>query len=157
MPQQVQEARRPIRRDPEPRRIHGTSPAFTRLKNRRPDRHYVVVNPNDPDAMAEYTAQGYVVEITSNDKDALTFEAGVTSKEGEPLSQRGGITMSIDKEEHARIIREGADGQSGLNLADIIERKLTVNRALSDPLRGMSGLMGSHGIPFITFDDKPDK
>jgi len=152
---QPQEIRKPIvRKDPVGRRVHGTSPVYTKLKNPDPRRYYVNVNTGDPDAMAEYKVMGYTPEVKT--PDGVDYAAGGCSRPGEPLQQRGSMLMSIDRAEHEKILRYGPDGQSGLELADQFEERLATNRAMFDPVRGMHGIMGRSGRQVLATESMKD-
>jgi hypothetical protein len=137
--QQSQDVPRSIakRKDPGVRSVFGASPMYSTLKNKRSDRDYCLVNPGDSETFSKYESLGWIPEVRT--KDCALPISGCTAKEGEPIRVMGQLLMSIDKEAHQRIIREGEDGQSGLNAADELEQRLIRNRMIDDPSRNLRG------------------
>lgn len=121
------------RTDPRPRHIDGSA-VWARLKNARPDRHYVYVNKGDTEALAYYDSIGYEVETLQ--PGGVHPAGGKTGQVGQPIEVRGLVLHSIDIERHRQIVLEGPDGDSGQLGADRVE-DIIVDRNGIDPLRGM--------------------
>lgn len=136
-------ARRGRRRDPKKRAVDGSA-AWTRLENRRDDRHYVLVYSGDGAefGVPYYESLGYSIETVQ--PGGVALKAGRTSKNGEPVSFRGHVLMSISTEDYEDIVEYGPDGQSGQVGADEIEDRMVDRSKGVDLLRGMGGLTGVH-------------
>lgn len=88
---------------------------YDHLVNRRPDRHYVAVNPNDEMALSEYQAKGYDYERTGS-PDAVRAAVGRVSKDGEIVTVLGQLVMSCSIEDWK------ANFASGQGIADEFDR-----------------------------------
>lgn len=129
---------RPARRDPQARPVDGVAP-WARFVNKRPDRHYVGVYMGDPDAMALYPSIGFVPEIY--EQGGVQPAGGMTGKIGDQIIARGHLLMSCSLERWKEIQQYGADGDTGYELAEQIERKILDRKGEHDPIRGPNGRM----------------
>lgn len=129
---------RPLRKDPKPRHLDGSA-VWSRLVDRKDDRHYVYVNKGDPDALATYEAAGYDVEVLK--EGGVRPAGGRTCQIGAPIEMRGLVLHSCSMERKRQIELEGIDGDSGQLEADRIEEHI-VDRRGFDPLRGMHNRIG---------------
>ena len=99
------------------------------LENRDPDRHYVYAYLGDDHLGFEYYRDlGYRTETHHPDG---VRPGGSSGKQDEEITFRGHVLMSIDNETREEIDRYGADGMSGLELADKIEAKISGNKSRS--------------------------
>jgi len=129
------------RRDPKPRHIDGSAP-WTRLKNRDPDKHYVLVYAGDgaEHGVDYYHSIGY--EVVEQEASGPSLTAGRTTAPGQPVSMRGHILMACTKARHDEILSYGPDGDSGQVEADDIERRIVDRESGRDLLRGLHGPRG---------------
>lgn len=142
------------RRDPRARNIDGSSTAWTAIKNRDPEKHYVLVSvaaeEHGPDW---YESIGYSVEVYGGE-DGISLKGGRSTKDkGSPIEMRGHLLMSCPLETKERIEREGPDGDSGQLEADRVEKLLSLNRNKGsgrDTLRGI----GIRGEDYIEFENQ---
>ena len=120
------------RSDPRPRRFEASHDGV-KVKNRDPSKHYVGVNTPQ---IEEYAENGYIIEVVR--KGGPMFGIGLTAKDGDPVSYRGHILMSIDKAEMKRQESEGSlDGLGkGQQWADEVEERILMRNG-QDPLRGI--------------------
>jgi hypothetical protein len=116
------------------------------LENEDPNRKYLLANRNDERTMMVYRYMGFVPE--EYQPGGLRFKGGPTVKEGEELSYRGHVLMSISKEKWAEIQEVGYDGSSGWRMADEIEEKILDRHAGMDAIRGI-GVRGQTGKPLL--------
>ncbi len=123
------------RKDPRPRSHDGANTG-SRLVNKRPDRHYVLVSP-DAETLGEYRARGFKVEVA--EEGGVRF--GVqTTKFGETLEYKSQVLMSLSLEEKAELDQHGEEGDTGWALADRVENAILDKRqAIRDTMRGLHG------------------
>lgn len=124
----------PVRRDP--KRHIDPEMQFGNVAGRDPSRKYVLANPNDPDRGVDYYLSiGYVIEAPT---DGGPRVVGGSKKDG-TWTFRGQVLMSVDIERWTEIQEVGADGRTGLALADLLEQKI-VKPGGVDGVRGMAGV-----------------
>lgn len=104
------------------------------LENLDEKRHYVGVYAQDQDSLARYEGEGYVVETLR--EGGPRYRGYSTAKEGEPVTFRGHILMSIDKEELAENI---AVRQAN---CDAIQRKMKSKKDEDQRIDGRYGVPG---------------
>lgn len=96
------------RKDPSPRFADGADYG-THLKHSDPTRKYVLINPNDQAMGIEfYEELGYTIERSR--PQGPKFFAGKTCKDGDVITFRGHVLMSIDKKTHEELRENGAPG-----------------------------------------------
>lgn len=133
----------PVRRDPVPRRANGGFDKF-RVMNCNPERHYVAVYKNSDDMGPEYfEALGYDIERLT--EHGPRFLVGRGAKQGEPVECQGHVLMSCPNEVRQEIVANGADGVSGQNWVDEIDKKLLKPGGI-DAGRGL-------GAPYMSFEN----
>jgi len=99
-----------LRKDP-PTSRDVTGTAFGgKIVGGDPTRRYVGVFAKDETALERYFSEGYQIEKSRQDGPNLT--TGITCKDGDPLTWRGNVIMSIPKDEYAR---QQADRQQTLD------------------------------------------
>lgn len=110
------------RKDP-PRRRSFTGYDPTKLLSPDPGKKYKFVDPSAKiDGVRSHESRGWTVVL--NSKDGPKLEIGGSGKSAEPVEYDGLVLMSIDREEFARIQREGQHGESGQELLDEIDRQI---------------------------------
>lgn len=112
--------------DPARRHVNGISP-WTLIKDRDPDRHYVLAGPPGSDFGPEYyQALGYEIETLR--PGGPHFAAGITGKIGEAVTYRGQhVLMSCSMEDY-ETRREHGDG-IGIGLAGYAEIMKRIRRS----------------------------
>ncbi len=114
--------------DPVSRTASGVRP-WDRIRNQDPTRHYVLANPNDNDTgVAYYLGLGYEVERWR--KDGPVPLVAHTLKDGDEITVKGQVLMSISNDDHLKIDEEGRA------YVDELERKM-VKPGGVDGLRGL--------------------
>lgn len=141
-----------IRKDPRQRHVSGQAhtfdgtPAWTKLVNRRPDRHYVLVYKagGESNLTGRYLELGYEVEKWGDPADKTRLRFGIgrgPDRAGEDMEFQGHVLMSIDLEEHQRIQQQGDGmGGGGQSYADRVERAIRRGTGVANPLRGRKGV-----------------
>lgn len=110
------------RRDP-PRRKTFTGFDPTKLLNPDPSKRYKFVDKAAKmGGVRSHESHGW--EIVSFTKDGPQLRIGTESRMGEPIEMDDMILMCIDREEHARVQREGQYGESGQELLDAIDAQI---------------------------------
>ena len=108
-----------------------------RLSNLRPDRHYILANPNDEHcgvvAMEEL---GYVVETQRKDGPVMKGARG--TKDGTALMDRGQFLMSCPMDEHVARLR------AGWAIADQRDEAISKQPGGIDAVRGPSGRLAEN-------------
>lgn len=137
------------RKDPRNRHLDGSATAWTQVINRDPNRHYVLVSVGADEGPDWYESIGYQVDVYGGEK-GLKLKGGKVNKTvGEPIEVRGHLLMSCSMERKEEIDRYGADGDSGQEHADEIERRLSLNKSRGrDALRGL----GVRGEDYLSFE-----
>lgn len=101
------------------------------VRNKDPNRHYVLANPNDDYCgVSFYLELGYEVELTR--KDGPKMFAGRTSQEGSQVTFHGQVLMSCPMDEHLERL------QAGWDRAEAIDRQIKAPGGI-DQLRGPTG------------------
>ncbi len=128
--------KKPGRSDPRRRRRDGASAKFA-IKNAEPGYKYCWVYKNTEDQGVEYYESiGWdIVRATPN---GVSSGAGKVVKDGSVMEQGGYVLMSISQEDWDDLQQVGADGDTGQDLFDKIEKKIIDPRGGMDPARGMS-------------------
>lgn len=126
--------------DPSPRFTDGTTP-WGSLFGQRKDRRYIGANKTGSHSVEYYQFLGYTPlrwHFTPEGRPVGEHLAGVTGREGDLMEWWGLVMMWIPLERWNELQQYGADGRSGLKWADETEQRIIKNRAMDDPLRGMS-------------------
>lgn len=129
----------PRRIDAKPRALDGGA-NFSKVKNRDPDRDYVLVyqgTPHDEYGVGYYEGLGYEVEKHAEGPDAVALAGGKTTRGvGDPITFRGHVLMSCSKADKEQRVRWGDDGDTGQQSVDALEKKI-VSKKGWDPMRGL--------------------
>lgn len=138
------------RRDPRHRHIDGSSNSWAAVKNRDPNKHYVLVSNSSDDQGPEYYRDiGYEPEVYGGPGGVCLRGGRTTRDPGQVIEMRGHTLMSCSLERLQEIEQYGADGDAGQQMADEIESRLSLNRTRGrDALRGL----GVQGEEFISFE-----
>lgn len=122
--------------DPESRNPRGVE--YGGLVNENPDRKYVRANKVGHYNVEFYEWLGYEVERRT--EHGVKFAGLKTAEMGEPITYMDTVLMSISLEEWEKLQQYGPNGQSGQQLADIIEDRI-IDRSrmdiIEDPSRGI--------------------
>lgn len=119
------------RKNPRPRRINPWQGADYVL-NKREDHHYVLVNPADMDARAQYQFMGY--ERVKYSKGGPKPAGMIPLKEGEYIEVKGQWLMSISLAELEAFRAE--------NLEHVVERTRAITRGRGEARSEMTDRKG---------------
>ncbi len=126
------------RRDPRSRRHTEGASGWASLSNANLKKKYVLVNQNDKEQGVDYYLfLGY--EAESWTKGGVSFARGRTGTEGEEMTMRGHLLMSIAMRDHEDLEDFGADGDTGQQGADEVEERIIDRQGGEDHLRGLMG------------------
>lgn len=137
-----------IRKDPRKRPVRGTIDR-TSLVNEVPGMSYAFAAPGSRTGTPEhYQHRGW--EIVNYTKNGPRLSMGMTGKIGQPVMLDDVVLMTMPTEELKRIEQEGVYGDTGQNMADIIEGKI-INGGFEgkDPFRGKQGMRWDGGVPVL--------
>jgi len=147
------------RKDPSPRHSDGQATSqrgslFTTIVNRDPSKEYVLAWKADEQTGAPYyEALGYDVVLYHEGGPRL---AGIKRiKTGEAVEFRGCVLMSIDKDELARMRKEGDGFSLGSDWADQLETRIRKQKRAENPFSGAPKAYSQSGQPYVMED--PDK
>lgn len=147
------------RKDPTPRHTDGQATsqrgsAFTTIVNGDPSKRYVLAwKADEQTGMAYYEALGYDVVLYHEGGPRL---AGIKRiKTGDAVEFRGCVLMCIDKDEHARMEREGDGFSLGSAWADQLEARIRKQKRAENPFAGAPRAYSQSGQPYVMED--PDK
>jgi hypothetical protein len=123
----------PVRSDPVPRRTDGQT-GWDKILNKDPDKWYVLVPllgvEYGPDL---YESMGYRIEKWDGTETGTNLQGGKHSrKKGDALQTRGVVVMSCSMERHNELVAHGDDGESGQEMADILEKQIMSTRIGSE-------------------------
>lgn len=135
--QKEEKASTKVRQDPAPGNLYGPL-AMTELQNRDPNKHYVLVAKHKL-TMAEYRNMGYRAEVG---REGGVSVAGEDVQEGREVECLDHVLMSVSKERHAQIERQGAFGGAGQEYCDRIDAAIIDKRAQQDNFRGITNRRG---------------
>ena len=114
------------RPDPKAHEVDGLLP-YMSLINKKPDRHYVLVNRADM-VMGEhyYAMMGYEYLLADpQNKDAETIGGRARKlNPGDQMEVMGAVWMWMPMKRRQQIEEYGIDGQGGLDLADRLEEQM---------------------------------
>ncbi len=119
-----------VRKDPSKRRRLGGASAW-KVKCSNPDKKHVWVFENSDFGVDYYESAGYDVEKVGGECSTV----GRTAEPGDVIRRNGHVLMSIDKEDHADIVQNGMDGDSGESRFDVIEKLIHNKDGGIDDLR----------------------
>lgn len=149
------------RKDPSPRHTDGQATgqrgsAFTTIVNGDPSKRYVLAwKADEQTGMAYYEALGYDVVLYSEGGPRLAGIRANRTKTGEAVEFRGCVLMCIDKDEHARMEREGDGFSLGSAWADQLEARIRKQKRAENPFAGAPKAFSQSGQPYVMED--PDK
>jgi hypothetical protein len=125
------------RSDPKARRWAGASDG-TAVRNQDPTKKYKLVYRGDEATLGDSLEEGWAFEVYREGGPHLGI--GVTAKVGEPISYKGSLLMSIDKEKYKDIERYGSSvtGARGQAYYDEQQKRMIESDG-ADPLRGIGG------------------
>ena len=112
------------RKDPGPRHI-DSSARWTKLLNKDPRMHYVMVNTAGGQEMGvDYYRDALGYTPVTHHKDGPKFAGGSAGEEGEQMLMRGHLVMQILLPDHEELEEYGEDGQTGQADADEQEERM---------------------------------
>lgn len=132
------------RHDPAPRPVQGTKESFSSVKNGDPSRSYVLQYLADEDGFTSRVENGWIVEKFREGGPmvgpAMNVREQRAYKEGEMITYRGHVLMSIDKQSLKEQRRYGSlNGQDlGEVYFDQLEERILDRGGQDshDPMRG---------------------
>ena len=123
--------------DPKPRSIDASQQCV--IDNRRPDRHYVLANPNDDYCgLQAMLNMGLDFQIETLRKDGPRVRGGNTSREGDQIMWRGNVLISCPIENWKGQL------EAGWKVADEYDKRSMAPGGI-DGLRGTTGKPATHG------------
>lgn len=146
--QQTAEAKSSPRPDPESGGNFMGPASMTDLVNRDPSKHYVFVSKSKI-ALSEYKRMGYRPEQY---REGGVGVAGDEHEVGKDIEAYDHVLMSVPAERRKLIEQKGADGASGQNMVDAIEKRLIDKRHYQDHFRG--GIPHRGGQALIRVDNE---
>lgn len=129
---------------PKVRRFQGSFD-WTKIANADPARSYKFLSINDPDSLERHVFDGWICELKR--KGGPNVGAGVTGKDGEPVTLMGQHLYSIDK----AVLKDqkkfgSASGLHGVGeeYYDLLEQKILDPANADDALRGLGARRFAH-------------
>ena len=141
------------RADPKPRPTSGVH-SWTKLKNKDINKHYAWISMTDPDQGVDYYLSLGYEPVYASEGGVEPLGGKLARKSGEQIVFRGLLLMECPLERKAQIDNEGPDGDTGQQLADVIESRILDKERGLDPLRGI-GMRGKFGAPVLRFEAEP--